>query len=320
MTEKAYIPTLQDFIAYSRTNGFSRSDRFVANFTRPPGLLFASPDDVRELSLVCEEASFPGASIAPRGLRINGLTEFRPSTVSYGNEGITLQFIVDSKWGVRNFMEGWMNIASDFMTSADTTALTRNLTRQKSREVGWYNEYTAPIELYALVQGTLGANITIPEDGNQTVRDRALNKLKDIALDQVDRAKTEVQSRVDPRAVDILRDAQKILGTYKGADNPLNVPPAEVSVFNITIHEAWPREIYVQQTSHYNTGYHRLNVVFAYKHWTSQYFAPGLKGQGTEEPETDFIRETAIPAAVSVIANRAGILRARNIPLPPIPR
>jgi hypothetical protein len=319
----AHIPTLQEFIAYSRGFGFSRSDRFVANFQLPIGL---QNEDARVLNLLCEEAAFPGAAIQSRQLRINGLTEYRPSSIEYGNEGISLQFLIDSKWSVRYVMERWMDLCSDMMTrTGRTTSVGRDQnTNAKAREVGWYNEYATTVNLFALVPGLLVGPFEGPKgEENSSIKDRALGKLKQLASGQLDRVKTEVKSRIDPRAVSILRDAERILGTYSGDQNSFDSAPPEVAVFNVTLHEAWPREIFVQPTSSYNPGFHRLNVVFTYKYWTTEYFSPEVSAKSAiNTPETfkDFVKDKAIPAAASVIANRAGILRARNIPLPPFPR
>ena len=89
-----HIPTLQEFIALSKRNGFSRTDRFAVGFF-PPGTMSTGPWDLKDLALLCEEASFPTKTLNTRTLRIHGLNEQRAHTLDYGGESISFTFIVD---------------------------------------------------------------------------------------------------------------------------------------------------------------------------------------------------------------------------------
>lgn len=131
------ITNLNEFIALGKDPGFARSDRFQVNFTaRPAG----SSDGMIYLSLLCEEASFPGLFINTRSLRINALSEQRAHTIDYMGDSITMTFLVDNTWYVREAFEAWMELC---IAQGDSNSA-------GSREVGYYNDYTSTLEMVSL--------------------------------------------------------------------------------------------------------------------------------------------------------------------------
>ena len=108
------VPTLEQFITLVKTKGLARQERFFVQIS----------DLDRDLTLLCDEATLPGKNIAVRTLRINGMDEYRASTVDYGGNSITLSFIIDTEWTARQAMEEWM--------------ITCVSSRMEGNEVGFY--------------------------------------------------------------------------------------------------------------------------------------------------------------------------------------
>ena len=142
MASDVNIGTLQEFIALVKRNGLARTDRFVVNF--------AVPQDV---ILLCEEASFPGKTIDTRTLRINGLSEQRAHTKNYGGD-LTLTFLVDNSWGVRDVFETWME------TCIGAGSTTDSIQPAAYREVGFYSDYVNDITITALTP--IGSSTPLP--------------------------------------------------------------------------------------------------------------------------------------------------------------
>lgn len=265
--DQPIIPTLNDFLAMARSRNFSRTDRFLVHFNLPAGLADEFGSDITDLTLMCEEAAFPGKTITPRPLRINGMTENRAHTVDYMGDSITFQFLVDSTWLPRRVMERWMQLCVDGPES--------------SREVGFYQDYISTINIYALVPATpelegVSRSSTPADRGARTglgtsdsVLRNIINRTKRAVDDQLDKAKTKVTSFIDPKATDLLKNAERILNIYKGGTDPNADIPAEKAVWGMQLFEAWPRVINVQQVAYGNHGFHKLNVTFTYKYWKS---------------------------------------------------
>ena len=129
-----YIPTLQDFIALGSNTNFARTDKFVVNFIKPTGMVDYQQAQVPFiLSMVCEEASFPGKTISTRELRINALTETRAQAIDYGGT-IAFTFLTDYAFTARNFFDTWQSLCID-----DTT-----------RQVSFYDDYVSTISIASL--------------------------------------------------------------------------------------------------------------------------------------------------------------------------
>lgn len=140
-----FIPNLQDFLGLARTRGFARKNRYLVEFFPPirsssVGSFSALRNLNNEISLLCEEASFPGKSIVTRSLRINALSEQRAHTVDYKNKEINFKFIIDTKWQAKFFFDTWMAQAINPMRERESNP----------REVGYYNDYAGQIKIYSL--------------------------------------------------------------------------------------------------------------------------------------------------------------------------
>jgi hypothetical protein len=140
MADDIYIPTLQDFIALVRQNPFSRVDRFLVNFGMPKALANTNSETVRNMSLLCEEASIPGRTIGTRTLRINGLNEQRAHTMDFMGDSIKFTFLVNVEWKIRTFFDMWMTFCVGGVASRNT---------HPPREVGFYQDYISDVTIYA---------------------------------------------------------------------------------------------------------------------------------------------------------------------------
>lgn len=128
------MPRFQDFLSHVRQTGLARANRFYVDF-HPPVKAGRS----ETLTLLCEEAIFPGKKIDTRTLRINALSEQRAHTADYLGKEVTFRFLVDNPWTARAFISEWMNIAVDPVLSTDG-----------SREVGYYRDYIGQVNIFAL--------------------------------------------------------------------------------------------------------------------------------------------------------------------------
>jgi len=104
---------LEKFISQIRTSGVARPNRFSVEIYAPPCMTNSKLDGgsaiPQLINLYCQTASFPGQNIGVKDLRITGPTYKRPVNIDYGGEGITLTFLVDSKFNVKSFFDVWMH-------------------------------------------------------------------------------------------------------------------------------------------------------------------------------------------------------------------
>jgi len=259
------VPTLEQFIALVKTRNLARSERFFVNFALPTDVGFSY--NVRDLSLLCEEAGIPGKTIETRTLRINGLDEYRAHTASYGGE-ISLQFLIDTDWTARAIMEEWIH---ECITPVS-----------KGREVGYYSDYAQDIGLFALIPaGVPGAKIAAysPTQADSGLND-ALSRFASEKKDESDRGTNVVANTVINRlmmrgrkTVDSVAAKAKsqTIGRLNLASNPLFelFRDTETIAYSVTLKECFPKSINVMPVSFSNPGVHRMTVTFAYKYWVS---------------------------------------------------
>ena len=137
---------LENFISQIRTSGVARPNRFSVEIYAPKCMTNSKLDGGSEIpqliNLYCQTASFPGQNIGVKDLRITGPTYKRPVNIDYGGEGITLTFLVDSKFNVKSFFDVWMHKIIDpyqfhaNYDSEDTAYTTRIVINQISNERG----------------------------------------------------------------------------------------------------------------------------------------------------------------------------------------
>lgn len=286
---RAGVPSLDDFLSFVRLNNLARQERFFAGIAMPG--ISNGPylnSDLQVLNLLCEQASLPGKTINVRTLRVNGINEYRAGTIDYGGESITLQFLVDGSYRVRDIMEKWMNRC----VSTDTPS--RN-------EVEFYRNYAGTITLHALMpagipgealfnwsptQADVGLNSAL---NNLRNKNRALGilatKATQIGLNKVNEAVTRAKSglarNIPPEALEAFRDTEN-------------------TVFGVQLHDCWPRSMNVMPLGYDAVGVARLTMTFTYRHWTSE-----VKGADTFDVRaTNSLNNNNVTQGLSTFLNK----------------
>jgi hypothetical protein len=88
------------------------------------------------ISLMCEEAIFPGLMMGSKPFKYNNRVENRATFLDYNGESATFTFLCDKDWKVKKYFDTWM----------------RKIVNPETRYVGYYMDYTCQIELMALDQ------------------------------------------------------------------------------------------------------------------------------------------------------------------------
>lgn len=99
--------SLDDFISKVKSEGLSRTNRFMVDIGRPNGL---QPDnDMGRLAvLYCEQAVLPGLAYGTTPVRTFG--ENREVVYERNFETITLSFFVDTKMSILGMFNDWMKL------------------------------------------------------------------------------------------------------------------------------------------------------------------------------------------------------------------
>lgn len=266
-------PTLEQFISTVKTYNLSRQERFFVDFSFAKSInitqsgdivLESLPSEFAKIRLLCDNITLPTKIINNKTLRINGLTERRVSTLDYG-ENITLDFMVDAKYDVRQFFENWMNLCVS--------------SRETGNEVNFYNKYALPINLYALmpagIPGEKYLNLNLDNiNGLRDIADGAgiasgvLRKTIGFGLNKANnfiaKKKGELLNAVERRTAGI-----RNVGALGLARDLLT--EEENIVFNIVLRDCWPINISPIPMSWSNPGVGRLSVTFVYKSYKSNY-------------------------------------------------
>jgi hypothetical protein len=125
---------INDFLSQIRKTDFARSNRFEAYFNVPNCLeqhhtsQGASP---KIISMMVEDAMFPGLLVGTRPLRINNLNEQRANAIDFGGDSITFTFLCDTAWVAKDFFGDWM----------------RKIINPHSRYVNYPDQYYSTIDL-----------------------------------------------------------------------------------------------------------------------------------------------------------------------------
>lgn len=250
---KPNVPTLEQFISLINTQNLARQERFFVNFPMTTG------ETARNLTLLCEQASIPGINIESRTLRINAISEQRAHTVNYGNE-ITLQFLVDADWKVREYMENWMRSCVSHPSAGN--------------EVGYYSSYALPIQIFSLnVAGIPGEALfnwspTRNDLGFQNALNSVRNKNKTLGI-PFSKGISSVAKKVDQGLATV---KSGIARTISPLANPLieAFRDTEKISYSIELIECWPKSINPMVLGYDAVGVERMSVTFAYKYWHSQ--------------------------------------------------
>lgn len=258
------VPTLEQFISLVKTKGLARQERFFVHISELTNNKILD----RDLMLLCDEASLPGKNIAVRTLRINGMDEYRASTVDYGGNSITLSFIIDTSWTARQAMEEWM--------------ITCVSSRMEGNEVGFYSEYVKSIGLYALVPAGIPGEALLnlsPTSSDFGIKAAASGIIANSGLGTVGNIGTGVVldklMSMGKRKIDNVTNAVKSKSTR--LLGPLLNPileafrDTETIAFHINLVDCFPTSINVMPLSYGANGIHKMSVTFSYKYWTSSF-------------------------------------------------
>lgn len=128
--------SIESFLTLVRNKGLARTEKFSVKFLPPKAI---SSLEGEMLTLLCEEAAFPGKTIITRQAKIHNLNIQRPSTVDFSGESAQFSFIMDSEWKVKSFFDRWMD---DIIGT--------------SREVAPYSSIAGSVEISAIHEGPLG--------------------------------------------------------------------------------------------------------------------------------------------------------------------
>ena len=88
------------------------------------------------ISLMCEEAIFPGLMMGSKPYKYNNRVENRATFLDYNGESATFTFLCDKDWKVKKYFDTWM----------------RKIVDPEKRYVLPYEDYTCQIELMSLNQ------------------------------------------------------------------------------------------------------------------------------------------------------------------------
>ena len=124
---------LDNFLSQIRSQHTPRSERFEVIFS-VPGALGVSADDVRSISVYCEEAQIPGLVGTNVPVKIGAWTEYRTQNVEFLTTDMTFTFLVDEDWKGREIFEKWIAL------SADPT----------SKEVAFYDDVKSVVQIRSL--------------------------------------------------------------------------------------------------------------------------------------------------------------------------
>jgi len=130
---------INDFLSQIRTTNFARSSRFEVMFLPPPFMSdhrTSQGPSPKLISMMVEDAMFPGMLVGTRPLRINNLNEQRANAIDFGGDSITFTFLCDTSWTAKDFFGDWM----------------RKIINPYSRYVSYPEDYYSEIDLVSLNQ------------------------------------------------------------------------------------------------------------------------------------------------------------------------
>lgn len=128
---------INDFISQVKKTDLARSNRFEAMFLPPPFMRdhrTSQGTSPKLISMMVEDAMFPGMLVGTRPFRINNLNEQRANVIDFGGDSITFTFLCDTSWTAKDFFGDWM----------------RKTINPDSRYVSYPEEYYSEIDLVSL--------------------------------------------------------------------------------------------------------------------------------------------------------------------------
>ena len=144
--------TISKFVAEVTKRGLARQNRFEVII---PNLF----GDERLISLLCQSASLPGATVAVKKQMLFGPAYVRPASINYGDT-ISLSFLCDKDMSVRRAFDAWMhrvvNPSSFTVNYKDEYA--RNITIHQLDEKENYTYSIVLIDAFPVQLGALALN------------------------------------------------------------------------------------------------------------------------------------------------------------------
>jgi hypothetical protein len=128
---------INDFVSQVKKTDLARSNRFEAMFLPPPilqGHSTTQGDSPKLISMMVEDAMFPGMLLGTRPFRVNNLNEQRANVIDFGGDSITFTFLCDTSWTAKDFFGDWM----------------REIVDPTARYVRYPEEYYSEIDLVSL--------------------------------------------------------------------------------------------------------------------------------------------------------------------------
>ena len=128
---------INDFVTQVKKNDMARSNRFEAMFLPPPFMQnhrTSQGDSPKLISMMVEDAMFPGMLLGTRPFRVNNLNEQRANVIDFGGDSISFTFLCDTSWTAKDFFGDWMRKTID----------------PYSRYVSYPEEYYSEIDLVSL--------------------------------------------------------------------------------------------------------------------------------------------------------------------------
>jgi len=128
---------INDFLSQVRTKDFARSNRFEIEFFVPPIMRdhqSATDGSSKVISMMVEDAMFPGILVGTRPLRINNFNEQRANAIDFGGDSVTFTFLIDKDWSSKDFFSDWA----------------RKTINPTNRKIRYPEEYYSAITLKAL--------------------------------------------------------------------------------------------------------------------------------------------------------------------------
>lgn len=123
---------IQSFLSEVRENDLARSHRFEVIMGTPQCM--QGKGQPSHISLMCEEAIFPGLMMGSKPFKYNNRVENRATFLDYTGESATFTLLCDRNWKAKNFFDEWM----------------RGIVTPSTRYVNYYSNYTTDITLHAL--------------------------------------------------------------------------------------------------------------------------------------------------------------------------
>lgn len=128
---------LQNFLSLVKSENLARSNRFEVRFDLPgimPTHQTSRGNSARVVSMLAEDVIFPGLLIGTRNIRLNNVNYPRATFLDHGGDSLTVTFLCDDAWVVKDMFGDWMRKIVDPIT----------------REISFPDDYVSDMYISAL--------------------------------------------------------------------------------------------------------------------------------------------------------------------------